>query len=49
MTCHNILLEKRKSMNISVNENPRFTDYLRYAQELKLGIADVEKIKVIEA
>lgn len=40
MVCHNLLVEKRKSMNVSVNENPRFTEYLRYAQRLGLGVVD---------
>ena len=47
MTCHNILFEKRKNMNVKVNEHPRYTDYLRYAQRLGLGIADPQKIEHI--
>ena len=47
-TCHNILVEKRKAMNVDVNEHPKYTEYLHYAQELKLGIADPDKIEVIE-
>ena len=43
--CHNLMVEKRKSMKVSVNENPRFTEYLRYAQTLGLGIADPKKIE----
>lgn len=31
-------------MGIAVNEHPRYTEYLRYAQTLGLGIADIEKI-----
>lgn len=42
--CHNILLEKRKSMGVRVNEHPMYTDYLRYAQRLQLGITDVDRI-----
>jgi len=45
MKCHMILLDKRKSMDVPVNENPRFTEYLRYAEKLGLGIANPEKIK----
>lgn len=48
MTCHNILLEKRKEMEVQVNEHPRFTEYLRYAEKLNLGIADPEKIEVLK-
>jgi hypothetical protein len=44
MVCHNLLVAKRKEMGISVNEHPRFTDYLRYAEKLGLGIADPAKI-----
>jgi hypothetical protein len=47
MTCHNELMAKRKEMATQVNENPRFTDYLHYAEQLGLGIADVKKIQVI--
>lgn len=43
--CHRQLVEKRKAMEVTVNEHPRFTDYLRYAEQLKLGIADPAKIK----
>ena len=45
MYCHATLVNKRKSMGVSVNENPRFTEYLRYAEKLGLGIANPEKIK----
>lgn len=44
MICHNRLLAKRKEMGVTVNENPRFTEYLRYAERLGLGIADTAKI-----
>jgi len=36
---------KRKEMGVAVNENPRFTEYLRYAEKLGLGIADLQKIQ----
>jgi hypothetical protein len=44
MTCHNLLLEKRKEMKVQVNEHPKYSEYLRYAQRLGLGIADPAKI-----
>jgi hypothetical protein len=44
MTCHNILLNKRKEMKVKINEHPRYTEYLRYAERLNLGIADPQKI-----
>ncbi|MBP7865394.1 MAG: DUF362 domain-containing protein [Acidobacteria bacterium] len=48
MVCHREMVDKRKSMGIAVNENPRFTDYLHEAQRLGLGIADPAKIERIE-
>ncbi|MCP4633682.1 MAG: DUF362 domain-containing protein [candidate division Zixibacteria bacterium] len=48
MTCHDIILAKRKSMGVKVNEHPRYTDYLRYGEKLGLGIADKTKIKHIK-
>jgi hypothetical protein len=44
MVCHTRIVAKRKEMGVAVNENPRFTEYLRYAQKLGLGIADPAKI-----
>ena len=35
---HRLIVEKRKAMNVTVNENPRFTEYLRYAEKLGLGV-----------
>ena len=50
MTCHNILVKKRKEMNVKgFNEHPRFTEYLRYAERLGLGIADPAKIEHVRA
>ena len=48
MVCHNLMVEKRKKMKVNVNEHPRFTEYLRYAERLGLGIADPEKIEHIK-
>ncbi len=47
MICHRILIAKRKDMTVTVNEHPRYTEYLRYAQRLNLGIADPNKINHI--
>ncbi len=44
LTCHNLLVEKRKEMKVAVNEHPKYSEYLRYAQRLGLGIADPAKI-----
>jgi hypothetical protein len=45
MVCHRLLVEKRKSMKVKVNEHPMYTGYLRYAERLELGVADPEKIE----
>ena len=45
MICHNLLVEKRRSMGIKTNTHPIYTEYLRYAQRLGLGIADPKKIE----
>jgi hypothetical protein len=34
-------------MAITVNENPRFTEYLFYAERLGLGVATPEKINYV--
>lgn len=44
---HHHLVAKRKAMGIAVNEHPRFTEYLRYAERLGLGVADPKKIQVL--
>ena len=45
MVCQQAIVAKRKSMGIKVNEHPRFTEYLRYAERLGLGVADQGKIQ----
>lgn len=40
------MVAKRKAMGVKVNEHPRFTEYLDYAQKLGLGVADPTKIKL---
>jgi hypothetical protein len=49
MTGHRELVAKRKAMGVTVNEHPRFTEYLYYAEKLGLGVATPAKIEVIEA
>jgi hypothetical protein len=44
MVCHRQLVAKRKAMGVTVNEHPRFTEYLHYAESLGLGIADPRRI-----
>ncbi len=48
MIGHKLMVEKRKSMGIKVNEHPIFTEYLHYGQRLGLGIADTEQIEYID-
>jgi hypothetical protein len=48
MICHRQLVAKRKEMGIAVNENPRFTEYLHYAERLGLGVANPEKIVYVK-
>lgn len=47
MHCHRELMAKRKEMGVAVNENPRFTDYLHYAERLGLGVANPERIQYV--
>ena len=47
--CHDQMVEKRKEMGVEVNEHPRYTEYLHYAEELGLGVADREKIVHVKA
>jgi len=49
MVCHNLLVKKRKQMKVKTNEHPKYTEYLRYAQRLGLGISDPNKIEHIKA
>lgn len=47
--CHRRIVAKRKEMGIKVNEHPRFTDYLRQAEKLGLGVVDPAKLRVVSA
>ncbi len=49
MVCHNLLVAKRKEQGAPVNENPRYTEYLRYAEKLGLGVVDPEKLVHLKA
>ncbi len=48
MICHREVVAKRREMGREVNENPRFTEYLFYAEKLGLGVASPEKIKLVK-
>lgn len=43
---HDQMVAKRKAMGVKVNEHPKFTDYLGYAEKLGLGVGDPAKIKL---
>ena len=47
MVGHRELVAKRKAMGLTVNENPRFTEYLYYAEKLGLGVATPDKITLV--
>ncbi len=44
--CHGLMVKKRKDMGIKVSDHPRYTDYLRYAERLGLGVVDPTKVQV---
>ena len=47
MICHNEIVAKREEMGVKVNKNPRYSEYLHYAERLGLGVADPDKINLI--
>ncbi|MDH4157787.1 MAG: DUF362 domain-containing protein [candidate division Zixibacteria bacterium] len=47
MVCQKKMVEKRKEMKIDVDEHPRWTEYLRYAERLGLGVVDPDKTEHI--
>ncbi|MFH1177400.1 MAG: DUF362 domain-containing protein [Acidobacteriota bacterium] len=48
MVCHRQLVAKRKQAGVTVNEHPRYTEYLHYAEKLGLGVANPERIKLVQ-
>jgi hypothetical protein len=42
-------VQKRKEMKVQVNEHPKYSEYLRYAERLGLGVADPAKIAFLQA
>ncbi|MBU0983479.1 MAG: DUF362 domain-containing protein [candidate division Zixibacteria bacterium] len=48
MVCHDLMVEKRKSMGIKVNEHPMFTEYLKYGQKLGLGVVGKDEIQHVQ-
>ena len=49
MVCHQAIVAKRKAMGVKVNEHPKFTEYLRYAERLGLGVVAPDKLQHIRA
>jgi hypothetical protein len=48
MTCHRHVLQRRKDAEMTVDEHPRYTEYLHYGERLGLGIADPARIDLVE-
>ncbi len=46
--CHREMVVERKKQGVRVNENPVYTEYLRYAQKLGLGITRAESIQYVQ-
>lgn len=42
---HDQMVAKRKEMGVRVNEHPKYTEYLRYAETLGIGVADPSRIE----
>jgi uncharacterized Fe-S center protein len=47
--CHDLMVQKRKSAGVKVSEHARYTDYLRYAERLGLGVVDPAKVQTRHA
>jgi hypothetical protein len=48
MVCHRAIVEKRKEMKVKVNEHPRYSEYLRYAERLGLGVVNDKDLSVVQ-
>ncbi len=48
MVCHQELVAKRRKQGVAVNNNPRFTEYLRYAETLNLGVVATGKLTLVK-
>lgn len=48
MVCHQELAAKRREKGITAGDNPRFTEYLRYAETLGLGVVAADKLSVVK-
>ena len=48
MACHQELTAKRREKGIAVNDHPRFTEYLRYAETLGLGVVAPGRLTLVK-
>lgn len=48
MVCHRELVAVRRARGVTVNEHPRFVEYLHYAEKLGLGVVAPERLRLIE-
>jgi hypothetical protein len=48
MACHQELAAKRAEQGVKAGDNPRYTEYLRYAQTLGLGVVAPDKLTVVK-
>ncbi|MGV8041539.1 MAG: DUF362 domain-containing protein [Thermoanaerobaculaceae bacterium] len=48
MVCHRELVAVRKARGVTVNEHPRFVEYLHYAEKLGLGVVAPERLRLVE-
>lgn len=48
MVCHRELVAVRKARGVTVNEHPRFVEYLHYAEKLGLGVVASERLRLVE-
>jgi hypothetical protein len=49
MVCQQAIVAKRKSMGVKVNEHPKFTEYLRYAERLGIGLVSPDRLRQVKA
>jgi Domain of unknown function (DUF362) len=48
MMCHQELAAVRKAKGVTVNDNPRFSEYLRYAETLGLGVVAAHALTIVK-
>ena len=48
MACHQELAAKREEQGVTAGDNPRYTEYLRYAETLGLGVVAPDKLTVVK-